>query len=93
MSSRILPYYMIVMFSYGFLRCIRADYAEEYNIMGKKLGFSIMNGIVYASPFGVPKLFNMFDRIDIYLNEKDSLKYDDVYVECKGICRNKHIFL
>ncbi len=91
MSTHLLSYYMAGMFSYGFLRSMRADYNEPYNVIGKKIGFSIMNGIIYATPFGIPKLFNIFDRADIYLNKKDSTKYDDVYVECKGICKNKNV--
>lgn len=91
MSGNLLTYYMLGTFSYGFLRCMRAEYIEPYNILGKKLCFSVLNGMIYASPFGIPKLFNLFDRADIYLNKKDSTKYHDVYVEYGGICKNKNV--
>lgn len=91
--SYLFPSYMALMFSYGFLRTMRAEYIEKYNVFGKKVGISLMTGIVYASPFGVPKLMDLFDRVDIYINKKDSTKYEYAYEECQGVCKNKNVIL
>ena len=84
--------YMAGMFSYGFLRTMRSQYIDQYDVFGEKLKLSLMNGIVYATPFGIPRFFNLISRIDVYVNNKDPSKYDDIYVEIPSVCKNKRVF-
>jgi hypothetical protein len=91
MSVSYITKYMVGMFSYGFLRAARAEYKEPYDTLGKKIVSSTGNGIVYASPFGLPHLVYLIDRIDVYVSGKKSEKYDAIYKECSGLCKNKNV--
>lgn len=87
-----LSYYMIGMFSYGFLRSFRSEYfIERHNLIGTKFCYSCMNGMFYATPFGIPYLFNTLNRLDIYIFNKDPSKYPEAYIECCGASKNKNV--
>ncbi len=86
--------YIVGMFTYGFLRGIRAEYKPPHDIIGYQLGLSVVNGMVYVfPPHGIPRLFDIANRADVYFSGKDPEKYPSIYVELFGISKNKHIIL
>ncbi len=92
MSNLKYAYYMMGMFSYGFLRNMRAEYAEPENVLGTRVGHSLLNGVVYMSPCGVLYLRDFVNRADVYWTDKNPEKYEKIYRESSGY-KNKNVFL
>jgi hypothetical protein len=74
-----------VMFPYGFYRQWKSQMISPYDLHGHRCVSSIFNGFIYISPFGVFKLFNLINRIDIYYNKRDKEKYPKPYEELIGM--------
>jgi len=67
---------MISMFTYGTYHDLRSEYKIErtshsYMPLGTKIMVSSLNGLIYASPYGVFKIFELNVRIDIYQKNKE----------------------
>jgi hypothetical protein len=73
-----------VMFPYGFYRQWNSKMPTSLDLYGHRTLASLGNGITYISPFGICKLFNLVNRIDIYINKHDVLKYSNSYEELVG---------
>lgn len=79
-----IPHYMIGMFTYGFIRGMRSKYDEPNNLLGTRIVYSVGNGFIYASPFGLKKIIDTIDRLDVYITDKDKEKYKSIYEEGMG---------
>jgi hypothetical protein len=58
---------------------------EGFDLYGHRVASSTFNSFIYISPYGLCKLFNLINRIDISYNKKDKLKYKNSYEELIGI--------
>ena len=76
--------YCGIMFPYGFYRQQNTKMPEGLDLYGHRLCISTCNGIIYMSPFGIIKIFNQMNRIDIKHNKRDKLKYPNTYEELLG---------
>ena len=88
------PYTLFVlpMFSYGFLREARSTYKPPYNLFGYKMVGSFCNGILYTiPPYGCLRLFHTTNRIDVFINNKETSTYPDIYKELVG--ENKNVII
>lgn len=99
-QSRLHPLFekiTIGMFSYGFMRSIRAEYPAPYDAFGSRFTVSLLNGVFYTfPPITLVKLIDTIDRCDVYLTKKDPEKYDkfnSIYSECFGLGKNKNVIL
>ena len=72
------------MFPYGFYRQWNSKMPTSLDLYGHRIVASLANGITYISPFGIFKLFNLVNRMDIYFNKYDMLKYPNSYEELMG---------
>ncbi len=50
---------------------METKYEPPFDLIVNRIVASLLNGIIYASPFGFFKEFRELDRIDIYVNHKD----------------------
>jgi len=73
------------MFPYGVLRQWRSNVQQPYDVAGNRIAYSFVNGIMYTTPFGALELFKQINRLDIYLSNKDKLKYEREYHEFLGV--------
>jgi hypothetical protein len=80
------PYvkWCMVMFPYGFYRQWNSKLEAPTDLLGHRVVFSLTNGIIYISPFGLFKLFNQFNRFDIEYNKLDKEQYKKAYEETIG---------
>jgi len=89
--------YIIPMFTYGTYRGLRSEYSIQhssyvYMPLGTKIMVSSLNGLIYASPYGVFKILDLIDRIDIYQKNKElECENQPCYDECIGLCKNQHV--
>ena len=84
------PYvkYCLVMFPYGTYRQWNTQLETPYDLLGYRILSSSMNGVYYISPFGVTKIFNLFNRLDIKYHNLDKDKYKSSYEELLGFNYN-----
>lgn len=69
-------------FSFGFYRGIRADYQEPYDLIGHRIGHSLVNGMVHVfPPYGLIRATYILNRADVAWNNKDPSKYPSIYSE------------
>lgn len=100
-NSRLYPLFekiTIGMFCYGFIRGMRSEYPEPFNVFGSRFCLSLANGIVYTvPPFNLIHIVDTLDRCDVYVTKKDPTKYDDrhrsIYSECFGYGKNRNVIL
>jgi hypothetical protein len=80
------PYakWCMVMFPYGTYRQWTSVNREPYDLTGHRILSSSVNGIYYASPWGVIKLFDLFNRLDVKYRNLDKEKYKKSYEELIG---------
>lgn len=76
------------MCTLGFTRQYRAKMEPRHDLLSRKIGLSMINGMYYASPFGVFKLIHAIDRIEIFLRDKSRDTHRDCYEELFGINNN-----
>ena len=85
------------MFTYGTYRGLRSEYnnyrpSYGYMPLGTKIMVSSLNGLIYSTPYGVFKIMNLVDRIDIYQKNKQvECQNQPCYDECFGLCKNTHV--
>jgi hypothetical protein len=81
------PYslWILPMFTLGFTRHYRATLEPRHDLVSRKIGFSMLNGFYYASPFGALKLMHAIDRIEIFVRDKPRDTHHDCYKELFGI--------
>jgi hypothetical protein len=84
MWEKIYLRYACVMAPYGAYRFWRSDLKPPYDLYGHRFAGSILNGIWYASPYGVCKLFNLMNRVNIYYEGRDPSNYPRAYEEFLG---------
>ena len=72
------------MSTYGFYRQWNSKLPVGLDLYGHRVCVSAVNSIVYLSPFGLFKLFNLVNRIDIRYYNRDPLKYPNSYEELLG---------
>lgn len=90
MWEKIYLRYAYVMAPYGAYRFWRSDLQPPSDLYGHRFAGSILNGIWYASPYGVFKLFNLMNRVNIYYEGRDPSNYPNAYQEC-FIASNRHV--
>jgi len=88
MNPLMLRYWCTPMFTYGAIRGYRAELPSHQNLLSDNICNSVANGCVYASPFGLIKLFHTVDRFEIKARQLDPTNYPVVYVEGRGMNRN-----
>ena len=76
--------YPVGIFSYGMYRQWHCKENPPFNLIGHRVLFSVGNGFLYISPFGIFKLFNLVNRLDIAYNKRDKTQYTSPYVEMFG---------
>jgi hypothetical protein len=76
------------MFPFGIYRQWNATLDPRNDLIGNRIFYSVTNGIVYISPFGIIKFADIFNRIDIKYNKKDSSLYPSCYIETNGFNYN-----
>jgi len=74
--SRLYIAWHSFMFPYGFYRQWGCEKEKPFDLFGHRAMYSIGNGIFYCSPFGVCKLFNLINRIDIHYHAYDKKSYN-----------------
>ncbi len=81
------PYSLWVapMFTLGFTRQYRSTLPPKHDLYSRKMGWSILNGAYYASPFGIFKLIHAIDRIEIFVRDIPRDTYLNCYEELVGI--------
>ena len=72
------------MSTYGMYRQYNTTVSEKYNLFGHRLAFSIANGVLYTTPYGIIKMLSLMNRIDIKINKKEPNMYLDCYGEILG---------
>ena len=72
------------MFTLGFIRQYRAILPPKHDLASRRLVFSALNGLYYASPMGVVKLIHAVDRIEIFIKNTPRERHDDCYEELIG---------
>lgn len=77
-----------IMFPYGFYRQWNAKQIDSLDLYSHRVLFSLGNGVTYVSPFGLCKIFNLVNRIDIMYNKHDMTKYKKSYEELNGYNHN-----
>lgn len=84
------PYslWILPMCTLGFTRQYRAKMEPRHDLLSRKIGLSMINGMYYASPFGVFKLIHAIDRIEIFVRDKSRDTHKDCYEELFGINNN-----
>jgi hypothetical protein len=83
---------MMGMFAYGFLRGVRAEYPKPHDVLGYRMGHSVMNGICYLfPPHGICRILDLVNRLDVKLSGKNPDDYPSIYIEMFGLAKNKHI--
>ncbi len=90
MSANKLLFWFVPTFTYGFYRQAKIDY-DPKDLIVPKIIASTLNGIVYSvTPFAFYKLYNLYERIDISLNNKNPNEYRHSFEEIYGY--NNNIF-
>jgi len=77
------------MAPYGFYRQWRSDMKPPHDLYGHRFIGSIINAVWYASPYGVFKVFNLMNRINIYYEHLDPARYPQAYNEF--LSKNPHV--
>jgi hypothetical protein len=75
---------------YGIYREWNVDRKPPFDLYGHRIAASVANGIIYVSPLGIFKLFNLLNRIDVWYHQRDPKHYPNCYHECMGY--NYHLF-
>jgi hypothetical protein len=73
------------MFTYGFLRGVRAEYHD--NLYSTRLVYSFMNGVYYGMCVIHP-VMRLMDRAQIEYQKLPPEKHERAYVETYGVNRN-----
>ena len=73
------------MFTYGFLRGVRAEYHD--NLYSTRLVYSFMNGVYYGMCVIHP-VMRLIDRLQIHYEGLEPEKHERAYVETYGVNRN-----
>jgi hypothetical protein len=82
----------IVSGFYGFARGMNSSYAPPNDVIGNKLMYASMNGIMYSvPPYSAYYLLKLINRIDVKLTSKDPTKYPDLYDDM--YCKNPNVFI
>ena len=71
------------MFTFGFIRqyrCIPDDNKKKELFIDKCFGCA-MNGIIYVSPFGIIKLYDLARRSEIYTTNENPKDHKNAYYE------------
>ena len=82
--NKIVVLWQISMFPYGIYRQWNCEHKPPFNLFGHRVLGSLGNGIVYVSPFGICKLFDLVNRLDIEYNKRDKTQYISPYFELFG---------
>ena len=82
----------LAMFSYGFYRGFCADYKPPHDLFSHRMASSFFNGIFYVfPPYGLRRLFDTVNRVDVVWNEKDPKDYPSLYSELGGLGYNGRV--
>jgi len=76
--------YAYVMFPYGMYRQWTSDIKPPYDLYGHRCAASILGGCWYAMPYGIFKIFNLMNRINIHYEGRDPSSYPNAYEELLG---------
>lgn len=80
--------WICVMFPYGALRQWRCEIDPPMNLAGDRAIYSLCNGVMYSSPFGVMQLIKQFNRIDVAWSNYHKNNYKKEYEELVGVNYN-----
>ena len=76
------------MFPFGIYRQWYAISEKKNDLIGNRIFYSFINGIVYISPLGIIKFADIFNRVDIKYNNKNLYLYPSCYTETSGFNYN-----
>jgi hypothetical protein len=80
------PYakWCMFMFPYGVYRQWKCEIREPFDLYGHRMIAASMNGFYYISPFGLTKIFDLGNRLDVKYRNLDKEKYKRSYEELLG---------
>jgi len=84
MILRRYMYWAVPMFTYGAYRQYTATIKPPTDLIGSRVIVSVINGTVYASPYGLFSLLRLVNRTDVWATGKDASLYKDCYEEMWG---------
>lgn len=90
-DPKLVKYWMTPMFVYGFTRTFRGEYPEPINLYTHRLVFSLLSGVMYASPVGVLKLLETANRAQVKYMNLDPKAYPSIYFD--GFIRNRNVLV
>lgn len=88
MSANKLLLWVVPTFTYGFYRQSQIEY-DSKDLIVPKIIASTLNGMIYSiTPFSFYKLYNLYERIDIKITNKNPNEYRHSFEEIYGYNEN-----
>jgi len=66
---------------YGIYRQWNVNMNPPFDLYGHRIAASVANGLLYVSPFGIFKLFNLVNRLDIWYYQRNPKEYPNSHQE------------